>query len=105
ERLRLLRLEPRQALEGELLRVDQVLMVDALEPQLSVRSELAVEAGLGGGVAEASDREVVRDVHGEPVDLAQELVVAHREEVEVEAAVPEKRLIVPADQREAVRPD
>src|SRR5438876_11629985 len=104
EREGVLGLDARQLLQGHLLRVDQVLVVGGLDRRVALAPRLH-DARARGGEARAAEREVAPVREREGVDLAQEEVVAHREQVEVELApADEGREVVPGE-REAVLGD
>src|SRR5207244_9309955 len=92
-----------RSLQREVLRVDQVLVIDGLDAR-QARAPALDDARLRGREARAPERDVLPRRDGEGVHLAQQLVVAHREQIEIEPALPVERLdVVPGDDEAVLR--
>src|SRR5207244_12399033 len=72
-----------RSLQREVLRVDQVLVIDGLDAR-QARAPALDDARLRGREARAPERDVLPRRDGEGVHLAQQLVVAHREQIETD---------------------
>src|SRR5205823_5384145 len=86
-------LEPRQLLEGERLRIDEILVVRVLEPRETVVPGLD-DPGAGRREAAAPQLQVPPGRERERVDFLEERIVADGEQAQVELAAAVERLAV-----------